>query len=124
MAKRLNSIFTDDMHTCWLTGQSGWIERHHIFGGFSSKNRQHSEEYGLVIPVEHSLHNERPYGIHFNEKLDLAVKQFAQRKFEEEHSREEFVLIFGKNYIYDEENDGYEINLRELGVPVEMLFAG
>lgn len=123
MAKQLHSVFTDDMHTCWLTGQSGWIERHHIFGA-TKMTRKHSEEYGLILPVEHSLHNEGPYGIHYNAKLNRAIKQYAQRKFEEEHSREEFMLIFGKNYIDDEENDGYEINLRELGVPVHMLFAG
>lgn len=113
MAKT-KSIFTDDFKTCYLTGLSGWIEKHHIFGGAC---RRFSEQYGLVIPVQHHYHNEPPYGIHHNKALDLAIKKYAQRKFEEEHSREEFMLIFGRNYL-DGDEDGYEISLRKLGIPL------
>ena len=42
------------------------------------------------------------YGVHFNKKLDLKLKQDCQRKFEETHSREEFLEIIGRNYLGDE----------------------
>ena len=112
MAKQKSSIFTDDFNTCFLTHANGWVEDHHIFGG---SNRKNSERYGLVIPLQHHIHNEPPFGAHHNAALDLQIKQFAQRKFEETHTREEFMLIFGRNYLYTED-DGYEIDLRACGV--------
>ena len=39
------------------------------------------------------------YDIHFNKDVDLEVKQECQRKFEETHSREEFMEIIGRNYL-------------------------
>ena len=109
------SIFTNDMHSCFFTGSSSCVENHHIFYGRGK--RVLSEKYGLKIPVDHYLHNEPPYGIHYNKAFDLALKQFAQRKFEQTHTRVEFMLLFGRNYLYTED-DGYEINLRELGIPI------
>lgn len=31
--------------------------------------------------------------------LDLKLKEMAQAKFEETHTREEFIRIFGRNYL-------------------------
>ena len=113
--KKNRSLFTNDFNTCYFTGATSNIEDHHIFGG---ANRGNSEQYGMVIPLEHTLHNEPPFGVHHNAKLDLALKQFAQRTFENMgHTRTEFTLIFGKNWLYSDD-DGYEVNLRALGVPV------
>ena len=42
--------------------------------------------------------------MHKDRQTDLMVKQAAQRKFEETHSREEFMQIFGKNFIWEEED--------------------
>ena len=112
MAK-LKSIFTNDFNTCFLSGACSWVEDHHIFFG---KNRKNSDKHGMIIPVDHYIHNESPYGIHHNEALNLQVKQFAQREFEKSHTREEFMLIFGENFLFTEE-DGHEINLRACGVP-------
>ena len=38
-------------------------------------------------------------GVHFNRALDLALKVECQRKFEETHTREEFMKLIGKNYL-------------------------
>lgn len=38
-------------------------------------------------------------GIHFNKAIDLQVKQIAQREFEDTYGHEEFMRIFGKNYL-------------------------
>lgn len=39
------------------------------------------------------------YGIHFNKDIDMEVKKECQRKFEETHTRQEFMDIFGRNYL-------------------------
>lgn len=38
-------------------------------------------------------------GVHFNHDLDLRLKRECQSKFEETHSRDEFMKIIGKNYL-------------------------
>lgn len=38
-------------------------------------------------------------GVHFNRELDLKLKRECLAKFEETHSREEFMKIIGKNYL-------------------------
>lgn len=97
MAKRLKSVFTDDMDHCIFTG-SPVVERHHIFGGAS---RKYSETFGYVVPLRPDYH---PNGTQATEyamtEIDMQLKQMAQRHFEENHgSREEFVLYFGKSYL-------------------------
>ena len=113
MAKRLTSIFTDDMETCFMTGTTYWIERHHVFGG---ANKARSEEYGFIMPVTHNLHNEPPKGIHYNKALRRMLKQYCQRKYEETKSRQMFIFEFGENFIDDEENDGYELDFARFGI--------
>ena len=38
-------------------------------------------------------------GVHFNKALDIRLKQICQAEFEKTHSREEFMHIFGRNYL-------------------------
>lgn len=38
-------------------------------------------------------------GVHFNPVQDALLKKNAQEKFEETHSHEEFMRLFGKNYL-------------------------
>ncbi len=97
MAKRLTSVFTDNMDCCIFTG-STYIERHHIFGG---SNRNASEKYGFVVPLRYDLH---PNGARADQRhakqIDLYLKQLAQRYFEEHYgSREEFMKIFGRSWL-------------------------
>lgn len=97
MAKRLTSVFTDDMDSCIFTG-STCVERHHIFG---SSNRKLSEKYGFVVPLRPDLH---PNGANANPKyrkqIDDHLKQMAQEYFESNYgSREEFRRLFGRSYL-------------------------
>ena len=39
------------------------------------------------------------YGVHFNKELDTKLKIIAQRRFIEEYPHQDFVKIFGKNFI-------------------------
>lgn len=46
-------------------------------------------------------HNQSNEGVHGKNghALDLRLKQDCQRKYEETHSREEWMLLLGKNYL-------------------------
>lgn len=98
MAKRLWSVFTDDMNHCMYTG-SDRVERHHIFGG---ANRKKSEVFGFVVPLRPDLH---PNGVHYNPKnaygvTDARLKMMAQDYFEMNiGSRSLFREIFGKSWL-------------------------
>ena len=80
---------------CYLTGTTEKLERHHVFFG---PNRRNSAKYGLWVYLRHDLHNEPPYGVHFNRDLNLALQEKAQRKFEETYPDLDFMKIFGRNY--------------------------
>lgn len=97
MAKRLTSVFTDDMDHCIFTG-SPVVERHHIFGGSS---RKYSETFGYVVPLRPDYH---PNGTQATEYamtvIDLELKKMAQEHFEKHHGgREDFISHFGRSYL-------------------------
>lgn len=81
---------------CFICGCQKNLEDHHIFGG--TANRKKSEKYGLKawLCYEHHRENE---GVHLNRILDLTLKAAGQKKFEEEHTREEFRNEFGKSWL-------------------------
>lgn len=81
---------------CFMCGRTDVLHKHHVFG---AANRKHSEKYGLWIWLCPQDHNMSDRGIHYNKPLDLQIKQIAQREFEDTYTREEFMRIFGKNYL-------------------------
>lgn len=82
---------------CYVCRTTYGLHDHHIFYGTS--NRKQSEKYGLKVWLCGADHNLSNRGVHFNKELDLELKQLAQRKFEETHSREEFMREFGRNWL-------------------------
>lgn len=92
----MKSIMQDEKK-CFVCGTTLGLHCHHIFGG--NANRKKSEKYGMKIWLCGMHHNLSNAGIHFNKGLDLSVKKMAQHKFEETHTREEFMKIFGRNYL-------------------------
>lgn len=104
----MKSIMQADQDRCYLCEKLGaiariWrgLETHHVFGG--TANRKLSERYGLKVRLCVGHHREGPYAVQNNRKIDGILKQDAQRAFERDHSREEFMRIFGKNHLPDEE---------------------
>lgn len=89
-------VSEDEANRCYLCGRYGQMEWHHIFGG---ANRINSTKYGLVVPLCHACHNEPPDGVHFNRDRMDSLKQRGQLKFESIASHEEFMRIFGENYL-------------------------
>lgn len=89
------SIIQDEKR-CYITGWTINLHKHHIFGG---SRRKASEKYGLWVWLRYDWHNLSNYGVHFNKELDILLKQAGQEAFERTHSREEFIAIFGRNYL-------------------------
>lgn len=89
---------------CYLTGQTHGLHRHHVLGGY---NRNASEKYGLWVWLTWDRHiANSPYRTPHNDpEIDMMLKQQAQREFEKTHTREEFMKVFGRNYLWDEEDE-------------------
>lgn len=76
-----------------------YLEEHHIF--FGNPGRKNSEMYGLKVWLSPEHHRGK-ISPHQDRDIDLQLKAIAQKAFETVHgSREEFVRIFGRNYLED-----------------------
>lgn len=83
---------------CYATGRLDNLHKHHIFMG---KNRKISDRYGFWVWLTGEYHNQdNVLGVHFdNTELKEKLQRECQAKFEETHSREEFMKLIGKNYL-------------------------
>ena len=91
-------IITDNMAECILPYcKRTDVHWHHVF--FGTANRTLSDQYGLIVPLCLE-HHEGLTGVHRCRAVDIKVKQMGQRAFEEKiGSREDFMKIFGRNYL-------------------------
>lgn len=85
-----------DSKQCYITGDTNNLHLHHIYAG---GNRKTSDKQGFTVWLRADWHNMSNYGVHFDRELDLQLKRECQRKYEETHSREEFMRLIGKNYL-------------------------
>ena len=81
---------------CFVCGCHRDLELHHIMHG--TANRRLSTRYGLVCWLC-KWHHRGKYGVHYNAELNRKLQAEAQTAFERAHSREEWMKIFGKNYL-------------------------
>jgi hypothetical protein len=88
------SIMQHDKY-CFLCFRSTGLERHHVFAGVA--NRKISEKYGLWIWLCHDCHTGKD-GAQYSKEIGLKLKHAAQRAFEKDHSRNQWMQIIGKNY--------------------------
>lgn len=91
------SIITETTWRCYLCGRTGKMEEHHVF--FGTANRKLSEAYGLVVPLCPDCHRNGSMAVHRCRETDLRLKRAGQRAFEKTHSREQWMEIFGRNYL-------------------------
>lgn len=85
------SILTDDLKHCIICKQSP-VDIHEIY---SSGSRKQSMIHGFCCPLCRSCHQ----NITLNYQANLKLKQFCQKKYEENHTREEFMTIIHKNFL-------------------------
>lgn len=81
---------------CFVCRTTQDLQLHHVLYGTS--NRKQADKYGLTVWLC-LRHHTGDRGVHFDKRLDLKLKEMAQAKFEETHTREEFIKIFGRNYL-------------------------
>lgn len=88
----MKSIMPFDVNTCIECGGRGEHTHHVLFG----RNRKNSEMYGLKVRLctacHYRLHNK-------DEKLAMKYRKLGQKYFEKAYSHEEFMRIFGRNYL-------------------------
>lgn len=81
---------------CYVCGSTENLHKHHIFFG---ANRKWSEKYGCWVYLCAAHHNMSNKGVHNDRMLDLKLKAECQRAFEKDHTREEFMRIFTKQWL-------------------------
>lgn len=99
MAKKLWSIFTDDLDHCMYTG-SPIVERHHCFYNMGGGMKKLCEKYGFIAPLRPDLH---PNGVNAGKDakdVDTDLKKRCQTYYEEHYgTRDDFRREFGKSYL-------------------------
>lgn len=89
----------DNTKKCYVCGTNNNLHYHHIFFG---KNRKNADKDGLTIYLCYN-HHEGTYGVHGKEghKLDLKLKQLAEKKWLEYYNKEieDFIRRYGKNFL-------------------------
>lgn len=90
----MNSIVQDmTEERCFLCGRTTNLDLHHIMHGVA--NRRWATKLGLTCWLCRPCHNNAHCDIVVNKRLQRA----AQRAFERNHTRTEWMEIFGKNYL-------------------------
>ena len=82
---------------CYVCKTTYNLHLHHIYFG---PNRKVSDKNGFVVYLC-QYHHEGTYGVHgkYGNELNGKLKQECQRKYEEKHSRDEFINLIGKSYL-------------------------
>ena len=74
------------------------LECHHCIHGIA--NRRLADRLGLWIWLCPEHHRTGKYSVHKCKEIDTKIEQIAQAHFEKKiGSREDFMRIFGKNYL-------------------------
>ena len=81
---------------CFVCGTTRNLELHHIMHG--TANRRLSTRHGLTCWLCR-LHHTGRFGVHSDAALNKRLQQAAQTAFEKTHSHDEWMKIFGKNYL-------------------------
>lgn len=66
---------------------------------FGRANRKLSEKYGLKVYLCLWHHTEGPEAVHHNARLRQQLEEDAQRAFMKTHSLDEWMSVFGRNFI-------------------------
>lgn len=83
----------DDTKECYLCGRKGILHRHHMIHG--NAGRKKAEKYGLVCYLCPDCHMR----VHDFGVGDRFLQKKAQKYFEQQYGHDEWMRIFGKNYL-------------------------
>ena len=80
---------------CFFTGRTDNLQKHHVMNG--NGLRPKAEKYGLWVWLTATEHERIHSAAGTADRIDL--KRTAQAKFEETHTRAEWMALFHKNYL-------------------------
>lgn len=78
------------------------LHEHHVFGG---PNRAISEAEGLKVHLCPEHHETGKEAVHTNHEIMRIVQQDAQRAYEKNHTRQQFMKLIGRNYLEAENEE-------------------
>lgn len=67
---------------------------------FGTANRKISIKNGFCVGLCNYHHNMSNDGVHFDKAKDLELKQLYQKEYEKTHSREDFIKLIGRSYLW------------------------
>lgn len=99
------SVLVPVLDRCSICGSTDRVAIHEVF--FGAANRKKSKEDGMIVPLcyNHHLGNQ---GVHTVKKLDLKIKQNAEKVWIEKYTDKNisyndriqlFIDRYGKNYL-------------------------
>lgn len=103
--KHKASILQSKDNTCYLCRilnddyRQGFVHEHHIYGG---ANRSISEAEGLKVYLCLKHHIDGAEAVHNNINNMRILQREGQRAYEQEHSRQQFMELIGRNYLDEE----------------------
>ena len=92
LEKQRYSILTNDLEHCIICGKSP-VDIHEIYCG---AKRQVSMKNGFCIPLCRTHH----ILVTNHNASDMYFRQKCQEKYEEMYSRDEFIKLIGRNYLW------------------------
>lgn len=75
----------------WTAGETPYI--------WGKPKQGNSEYYGLTVHLCPYCHRDGKEGVHADSDIMEALHKIGQAAFEKDNSRQEFIKIFGKNYL-------------------------
>lgn len=82
---------------CHICNRYDHLQEHHVF--FGTANRKVSDKNGFTVYICYDCHQGSPQAVHNCRETDLMLKREAQEKYEETHTREDFMKLIGRNYL-------------------------
>ena len=90
------SIIQTGEKVCFISGSRINLDCHHQLCMHGGANRKLADKYGLWVWLRHDIHMQ----LHDKDKsLDRELEQAAQEAFEKRYSHDEWMRIFGRNYL-------------------------
>lgn len=92
----MRSILSNEKK-CLVCGDRHYLQEHHIYHGTGKRKISDANGFTCWLCQWHHTGTDGVHGRNYN--LDLQLKRMCQLKYEEEHSREEFIALMGKSYV-------------------------
>lgn len=79
--------------------KTGYTEEHHVYFGRGQRAVSEANGFTVYLCRRHHEHDGGPEAVHRNHDICLMLQQDVQRKYEQTHTRDEFMRLIGRNYL-------------------------